>query len=69
MDKLDLPLKEFKKEPEVFTDQFMISAIAHDIESELGWKNLLGSTRSNLKLLLPIIQRHLKGYTNADMGL
>ena len=61
MDRLDLPLEEFRNEPKVFTDQAVLDAIVKDIETELGWKCFLGSTRANLKLILPIIQRHLKG--------
>jgi hypothetical protein len=61
MKKIDLPLEQFKKDPVIFTDQSVLDAIVKDIETELGWKNLIGSTRTNLKLILPIIQRHLKG--------
>jgi hypothetical protein len=53
-------LLEKDNKPEVFTDDAVLTAICNDIEKVLGWKNLVGSTRSNLKLLLPIIQKHMR---------
>jgi hypothetical protein len=60
MDKLDLPFDKLKPEPEVWHDDATLKAMLDDIEKQLGWKCFLGSARSNLKLLLPIIQKHLK---------
>lgn len=60
MNRLDLPLDKVKPEPKVWLDDTTLDKIVADIEATLGWKNLLGSTRSNLKLLLPIIQKHLR---------
>lgn len=63
MDKLDLPLEDWNnswaEKPEEWTDDATLDAICKDIEKRLGWKALLGGTRKNMKLLLPIIQKHL----------
>jgi hypothetical protein len=59
MHRLDLPLDKVKPIPEEWQDNATLDAITAEIEEVLGWKNLLGGTRKNLKLLLPIIQKHL----------
>ena len=61
MDRLDLPFDKLKPIPEKWEDTATLDAILVDIQKELGWKSLIGSARKNLKVLLPIIQRHLKG--------
>jgi hypothetical protein len=65
MEKQDIPFNillkhpEMMHEPEVFTDEKILDAITADIAKELGKKNLLGDVRKNLKILIPIIQKHL----------
>ena len=59
MKRLDLPLDKVKPLLEEWQDTTTLDAITAEIEEVLGWKNLIGSTRKNLKLLLPIIQKHL----------
>jgi len=54
------------EEADICDDKDLIDAIAKDIEETLGWKNFLGSTRSNLKFILPIIQRHLNSPTKLE---
>jgi hypothetical protein len=60
MKRIDLPFDKLKPEPELWKDDAILEAIAIDIEKQLGWKAFLGSTRKQLKVLLPIIQKHLR---------
>ena len=61
MKREDLSFDKLKPIPEVWQDEATLDAILTDIETQLGWRCFIGGARKNLKLLLPIIQKHLKG--------
>ena len=59
--KLEFGSFEFKQATaKKWEDEQTLKAIVKDIELTLGWKCFLGSIEKELRLVLPIIQKHLK---------